>query len=134
MTIPKILILEDSKTIVADFRNQFSGEPVEVVIAETAAEARELFERDGFDIIVLDGIVPSEPGHGASLQGPPLADEFRKKGFLGPIIGTSSNPEVQSLTKEWANRIVASKAYTCDKRKLARLIRELLGLWPTTPA
>ena len=134
MTIPKILILEDSEAINAVFRNQFSREPVEVVIAETAMEARELFEHDEFNIIALDGIVPSEKGRPPSLVGPVLAREFRERGFMGSIIAISSEPQAQALTKKAANQVVSYRAYACDKLDLVRLVQELLGLLPTTPA
>ena len=134
MARPKILIVEDSKKSRARFREQFSGEPIEVVIVETAAEARFFFKCDKFDIIALDGIAPSEPGRGASLVGPILARELRERGFRGPIIAISSEPEAQELTKKAANQVVSYRAYACDKLDLAGLIRELLGLWPTTPA
>ena len=135
MAMPRVLILEDSQTIGALFRDQLEGEPVEIVIAETAAEARERFEHEEFDILVLDGIAPSEPGRGASLVGPILAREFRERGFMGSIIAISSEPEAQALTKKAANEAVSYRAYACDKLDLGRLVKELLGLlWPTTPA
>ena len=134
MAMPRVLILEDSQTIGALFRDQLEGEPVEIVIAETAAEARERFEHEEFDILVLDGIAPSEPGRGASLVGPILAREFRDEGYKGFIVAISSDEEVRELTKKAANQVVSYRAYACDKLDLAGLIRELLGLWPTTPA
>lgn len=131
---PKVLILEDSKTIGALFRDQLSGEPIEIVIVETAAEAREFFERDEFDIIALDGIAPSKGGHKPSLIGPILAWEFREAGYKGLIIAISNDPHAQALTKRGAERVIPHRSYACDKLDLAGLIRELLGLWPTTPA
>ncbi|MDP3991360.1 MAG: hypothetical protein Q8P66_00400 [Candidatus Colwellbacteria bacterium] len=129
----KVLILEDSKTSRALFLDQLEGEPVEVVIAETAAEARDFFESDEFDVIALDGIAPSAPDQGASLVGPLLAREFRNKGYKGFIVAISSDSEVRALTKKEAGERVLHRAYACEKLRLADLIRELLlGIYPTS--
>ena len=128
MAMARVLILEDSRTISNLFRAQLRAEPVEVVIAETAAEARAFFERGEFDVIALDGIAPSEPGRGASLVGPILAREFREKGHKKPLVAISNDPQAQQLTKQ------AGCSHFCEKERLHGLIQELLGLWPTTPA
>lgn len=125
--MPKILILEDSQRNGALFREQLQGEPVEVAIAETAAEAREFFGRGRFDIIALDGIVPSEPGRKPSLMGPILAREFRKKGYRGPLIAISSDFESQQLMKR------AGCSHVCEKIRLHGLVRELLGIYSVPP-
>lgn len=129
----KVLILEDSEKSRALFLDQLEGEPVEVVIAETAAEARVFFKCGGFGVIVLDGIAPSEPGRGASLVGPILAREFRDEGYKGFIVAISSDEEVRALTKKAAGEKVPHRAYACEKRRLTDLIRELLlGIYPTS--
>ena len=123
---PKVLILEDSKRIMTRLRDQFEGE-VDLFVAETAAEAWGLFRCNEFDVIVLDGIFPSTPGGKPSLVGPVLAREFRKEGYRGPIIATSTDPKARKLTKEGASKGVKHLAYVCDKSKVPDLIRELLG-------
>ena len=126
--VRKILILEDSKTFGAPFRAHFQGEPVEITIVETAAEAREFLERGEFDIIALNGIVPSEPGRVPSLVTPFLAREIREKGHRKPLVGISNDPRAQQLLKQ------AGCSHLCKKEKLHGLVQELLGLWPRTPA
>lgn len=133
--IPILLILEDDERIIPLLEADFQGEPVEIMIAKTAAEARELseqlFERGEVDdIIALDGFAPSEAGAEPSLVGPGLARWLREMGFLGSIIGIASDPGTQELIKEGADWIVFHKTYVCDKRGdhgLRALVRELQG-------
>lgn len=124
----KVLILEDGEMLVNLFKAQLHREPVELSIAATAAAARELFKREKFDVIVLDGIAPSEPGRGPSLVGPVVAKEFRDKGYKRPLVAISNNPDAQALMKR------AGCSHLCERDRLHGLIRELLGLWSTTPA
>lgn len=128
---PKVLILEDSQKSAALLQSQFRGEPIGIMIVETAAEAREIFERVEFDVIALDGIAPSEAGRNASLVGPVLARWFRENGYMDPIIAISDNLEARQLTKQEAERQVKHRAYACEKLKLIDLIRELLGIYST---
>ncbi|MDP2650781.1 MAG: response regulator [bacterium] len=128
----RVLVLEDHPSVGDLLRTQFQREPVEVVLAKTAAEARKFFRRDSFDMVALDGIAPSQEGQEPSLVGPGLAREFREMGFRGPIIAISSEPQAQELIKKGADWIVLHKAYACDKLGLVGLVRELQGLYPTS--
>ena len=125
--VPKILILEDSEKARDFFRTHFRGVPVEITIVGTAAEAREFLKRDEFDVIALNGIVPSEPGRVPSLVTPFLAQEIREKGDRRPLVGISDDPQAQQLLKK------AGCSHLCKKEKLHGLVQELLGLWPETP-
>ena len=118
----KVLILEDEGMLANLFRSQFHGEPIELVIAATAAAARKLFKREEFDVVVLDGIAPSEPGCHASLVGPTLAKEFRSAGYNGPLIASSSDPQAVDLM------LKAGCSHSCEKLRLQELLRELLLL------
>lgn len=129
--MPKVLILEDDEAFADYFIRLLEKEPVEIVVVKAGAEAKECFGRERFDVIVLDGIAPSEEGRRPSLIGPVLACEFRGAGYRGPIIATSSDPQAQTLTKKGAEQVISHRAYACDKLDLIGLIRELLGLWPT---
>ncbi len=122
---PKVLILEDSKTISALFQAHFQGEPVGVTIVETAVEAREAFRIGSFDVIALDGIAPSGLGATPSLVGPVLAREFRQKGYKGPLVAISNDHKAQAMMKQ------AGCRYLCEKERLPGLIRELLGIYST---
>lgn len=122
---PKVLILEDSKTISALFQAHFQGEPIEVTIVETATEAREAFRIGSFDVIALDGIAPSGLGVTPSLVGPVLAREFRQKGYKKPLVAISNDHQAQALMKQ------AGCRHLCKKDRLPELIRELLGLYST---
>ena len=131
--MPTVLILEDDQRVAGVFLAQLEKEPVEVVVASTAAEALRSFKRENPDIIALDGVAPSEEGQEPSLVGPELARKFRQMGFEGPIIATSSEPEAQSLIKEWANKVLPHRVYVYDKldpdSDLPGLIRELLEVY-----
>ncbi|MEX2032972.1 MAG: hypothetical protein WD889_00225 [Candidatus Colwellbacteria bacterium] len=127
----KVLILEDDPRIVGVLAAQFRKEPVRATIVGTAAEALRTFNSKRFSIIALDGIAPSQEGQKPSLVGPLLALAFRQMGFVGPIIGISSEPEAQELIKKGGNDVVPHRAYTCDKLELVGLIRELLNVYPT---
>ncbi len=109
------------------YRAQFQGLPVELFLAESSDEARELFELKRFDAIALDGIAPSATGKTPSLVGPKLALEFREKGYAGPIIAISSEPQAQALIRQAAQESVRHKAYACSKAELFSLTKELLG-------
>lgn len=120
----KVLILEDSETVSTLFQALLRREPVEVVIAETAAEAREAFRIGNFDVIALDGIAPSGLGATPSLVGPVLAREFRQQGYKGPLVAISNDHQAQVSMKQ------AGCRHLCEKEGLPGLIRELLGLLP----
>lgn len=134
IAMPSVLILEDNQRIKDHFRDLFEKEPVEVVIAPTAAEVLESFKRVCPRIVVLDGVAPRKEGQGPSLVGPALARELRLMGFKGPIIATSSEPQAQELIKEWANKVLPHRVYVFDKldpdSDLPGLIRELLKVYP----
>jgi two-component system, NtrC family, nitrogen regulation response regulator GlnG len=52
--MPKLLVVDDEAIIRHSFRRVFASAEVEVVTAETLAEARLIFDRDQPDVIVLD--------------------------------------------------------------------------------
>ena len=60
--MPKLLVVDDESIIRHSFRRVFASSEVEVVTAETLAEARLVFDREKPDVIVLDLQLPDGIG------------------------------------------------------------------------
>lgn len=60
--MPKLLVVDDEAIIRHSFRRVFVSSEIEVITAETLAEARQVFDRDRPDVIVLDLELPDGNG------------------------------------------------------------------------
>ncbi len=82
---PKVLIVEDSPTLATILRRAFEKHDYTVLVAETGAQARELFAANRPEVAVLDYHLPD-------LTGDQLLIEFKQPGSLAAVIMMTSNP------------------------------------------
>jgi two-component system nitrogen regulation response regulator GlnG len=60
--LPKLLVIDDERSVCYSFRRVFAAEGVEVLTAGTAAEGLDLLRRHAPDVVVLDLQLPDRPG------------------------------------------------------------------------
>ena len=59
---PTVLIIDDSLTVRMDLHDAFRADGFRCLLCATGAEAREAFEAGGFDVVVLDVVLPDADG------------------------------------------------------------------------
>ncbi|WP_394780960.1 response regulator [Undibacterium sp.] len=123
MTVPTILIVDDSLTVRADLEEAFSDKEFNVVLCASAAQARALLAAAMPDLAILDVILPDG-------EGTDLLREIRatKAGAELPVLMLSTEAEVKDRIRGLtlgANDYVG-KPY--DRDYLVARASELLGL------
>lgn len=95
---PRVLIIEDSATVVASFKNYFSELNYELACVGSLSGARQLLERQAFDLIILALSLPD--GNGNHF----LAEVFSNYNLKEiPVIMISTNSEVEHKVIAFAN-------------------------------
>jgi DNA-binding response OmpR family regulator len=79
----KILLAEDDKPIARTMNNKLIKSGFDVVVASDGAEALKILEKDKFDLIILDIMMPKVDGFG-------VLEELKKRGIKTPVIITSN--------------------------------------------
>ena len=124
MARPKLLIVDDIEELHYSYQRRL-GHVIDVFSARSEQEAREMFSRERFDAIAMDGCLNSRTPD--TLE---LTREFRRT-YDGPIIATSSDESYRELQVE------AGCNYHCDKVQfpaLVIMILELANGGPLTPS
>lgn len=127
--VSKVLLVEDEMPMQKLWRAQvedlFKGEEMlpELLFAATIVEALTLFRTNlGIDVIVVDGHLKTAAGKVDTL---PVIREFKKAGFMGPMIATSSDPKLRALMME------AGCNRECERKDYAmRMVKTLLEFDP----
>lgn len=112
---PKVLILEDEQGL-QDMYQETLDEKVTILAAVRTEEGRRLLEaHPDTALVVMDGQVPGIP------DTPSLVREIRKT-FPGPIIASSSRPDLQEKL------MAAGCTHESEKREVPQLVLQLLNL------
>lgn len=115
---PLVLIVDDDEKIQRLFEESLA-EKVIILPATFVELALNMFKdwQSKIDAIVIDACVP---GNEPNTQ--PLVKKFREKGFLGPIIGTSSCEEYRQELMQ------CGCSHQAEKDKVPALLLELLKI------
>ncbi len=79
----KILVGEDEKAIAGALQNKLAFEGFDVVLAENGEEVLKAIEKEKFDLLLLDLIMPK-------LDGFAVLKEMKEKKIILPVIITSN--------------------------------------------
>lgn len=85
--MPAIFLVEDDASLAMGLLFTFEEEGFSTLHAKTAAEARAIFAQGGFDLIVLDVMLPDGNGY-------ELCREFRKTSDVPIVFLTSCDDEI----------------------------------------
>ncbi|WP_353894199.1 response regulator transcription factor [Proteinivorax hydrogeniformans] len=86
----KILVVDDEKLLVKGLAHSLEKEGFEVECAFDGAEARERFERDRYDLVILDLMLPK-------VDGLTLCQEYRKASEVPIIMLTAKGDDIDKI-------------------------------------
>jgi len=86
----KILIVEDDRKVAGFLEQGFREERFEVEMARDGEEALDRARAGGFDLILLDYMLPK-------LSGPEVAAQFRREGRTTPILMLTARDDAQDI-------------------------------------
>ena len=101
----KVLVVEDDKDWIDNWRNGINKEKILLTFASTVQEAETFLSSTNFDAIVMDALLIDKETKAETLTFS-LVEKIRSTVFnyTGPIIATSSNSDYRKqLTKTGAN-------------------------------
>lgn len=88
----KILIADDNKAISMTLQLKLEQEGFEVKVASNGKEALNILEKEKFDLLILDLIMPELNGFG-------VLTELKEKGIKMPVIVSSDLSQVEDINK-----------------------------------
>jgi len=112
----KILVVDDDAHILKLYKVELEEEGYEVTTAGTGKEAMEIFEKDGFDLVTLDILMPD-------IDGISLLRKMKEMKPRMPII-MSTAYDYRDDFAVWASEAYLVKS--ADLTELKNLIRKLL--------
>ncbi|MBI4642063.1 MAG: response regulator [Candidatus Tectomicrobia bacterium] len=90
--VDRILVVDDEKTIRLVFQSTLYRAGYEVVVAEDAREGLEALDRESFDVVVADIILPR-------MTGIDLLEQIRRKDPDLPVILITGEPNLETATE-----------------------------------
>lgn len=115
----KLLIVEDEKNLRTLYKNEFTEEGYEVLVAEEGKEAVKIAERESPDLIIMDIRMPN-------MDGIEVMKKILEKNKDIPIIINSAYSSYMDNFMSWA-----AKAYVIKSSDLSELkskVREYVGV------
>ena len=115
----KLLIVEDEKNLRTLYKNEFTEDGYEVLVAEEGKEAVKIAERESPDLIIMDIRMPN-------MDGIEVMKKILEKNKDIPIIINSAYSSYMDNFMSWA-----AKAYVIKSSDLSELkskVREYVGV------
>jgi len=88
----KVLIVEDEKPLAQALYLKLKKNNIESEIAYNGEEALEILEKQSFDLILLDLIMPQMDGFA-------MLEELKKKGIKTPVVVTSNLGQEEDIKR-----------------------------------
>jgi len=117
--LAKLLIVEDEKNLRTLYKDEFTEEGYEVLVAEEGKEAVKIAERESPDLIIMDIRMPN-------MDGIEVMKKILEKNKDIPIIINSAYSSYMDNFMSWA-----AKAYVIKSSDLSELkskVREYVGV------
>ncbi|MFC1644241.1 response regulator, partial [Candidatus Omnitrophota bacterium] len=142
--IKTVLVVAGENNITMLWRFHFDKLGVEVVTADSEAEALTLMGTKSFDAIITDlqmnlpekeGLKSEEEGPKPEEEGLRFAVEARKRGFKGPIaVFDEGDPKVKRLEEEdFINLTISKGGEVYNKRNMENIIEKLKSVTVVPP-
>lgn len=115
----RILVVEDDTDIQELLDNHLSGSGYEVVLANDGVEAISLFSQGGFDLVLLDIMLPKIDGYG-------VCEYIRKQSNVPIVMLTaldSEEDQIKGLDLQIDDYITKPFSMPILKRKIAAILR-----------
>jgi len=107
--MPRILIVDDEKNILNLYKETFTEEGYEVVLAETGAECLEKVKKEHFDLVILDIRLPD-------MDGMEVLGKLSKGKKVPPVILNSAFAGYEGNPSSWL-----AEAYLIKSGDMAEL-------------
>ncbi len=88
----KILIVEDDKDYLFILQTNFRNEGFSIIAAKDGREGLDLAEKEKFDLIILDILMPN-------MDGIEMAKQLKQKGINIPIMFLTNVSDIEQISK-----------------------------------
>lgn len=119
----KILVVDDDILVLDALRELLAADGYEVTTATRGQEALEILEREDFDLVVLDVVMPKMTGFDVSREIRTWDDEKSRVKII--MLTAKTDPRDLEIGEECGCDLYLTKPI--DPRKLKELIRLTLG-------